>query len=155
MLHSISPKKIQLSQIAVAVECPHQHVVDFLLSHGVSVYPVNPKAICDYRKSRKPSLSSSDEADAQLIANDLREHHQTLRVWHLEEPKLRQLNLLISDRDTVVTEKVRRQNQLRSALLDYFPQAVLAFCVYYHTPADSDRPWYHLCLGLDYGHASV
>ena len=80
MLHSIKKENIQLSQIAVAIESPHQHVVDFLLARGVDVYPVNPAAIHDYRKSRKPSGSKSDEADAQLIASYLREHHKTLRA---------------------------------------------------------------------------
>jgi transposase len=127
MLSTLGKEKIQLSQIAVAIESPHQHVVDFLLAHGVSVYPVNPTAIHDYRKSRKPSGSKSDEGDAQLIASYLREHHKTLRVWRLPEAKLRQLKLLVSDRDKVVREKVRLQNQLRSTLLYYFPQAVDAF----------------------------
>ena len=113
------------------IESPHQHVVDFLLSRGVSVYPaksnarlrlsVNPTAIHDYRKSRKPSLSSSDEGDAQLIASYLREHHKTLRVWRLPEPKLRQLKLLVDDRDKVVTEKVRLQNQQRAMLVKRLP----------------------------------
>ncbi len=128
MLFSIGKENIQLSQIAVAIESPHQHVVDFLLARGVDVYPVNPAAIHDYRKSRKPSGSKSDEGDAQLIASYLREHHKSLRVWHLPAPKLRQLKLLVDDRDKIVTEKVRLQNQLRSTLRDYFPQAVDAFC---------------------------
>jgi len=147
MLFSIGKENIQLSQVAVAIESPHQHVVDFLLARGVSVYPaksnarlrlnVNPAAIHDYRKSRKPSGSKSDSGDAQLIASYLSEHHKTLRAWRLPEPKLRQLKLLVSDRDKVVQEKVRLQNQqramlvkrlpLRSTLIGYFPAAIDAF----------------------------
>ena len=107
-----------MSQIVVAIESPHQHVVDFFLARGVSVYPVNPAAIYDYRKSRKPSGSKSDEGDAELIASYLREHHKSLRVWHLPEPKLRQLKLLVDDRDKVVTEKVRLQNQHRRIMVN-------------------------------------
>ncbi|MBC8458707.1 MAG: IS110 family transposase [Deltaproteobacteria bacterium] len=118
MLHSIEKENIQLSQIAVAIESPHQHVVDFLLARGVDVYPVNPGAIYDYRKSRKPSGNKSDEGDAELIASYLREHHKSLRVWHLPEPKLRQLKLLVDDRDKVVTEKVRLQNQHRRIMVN-------------------------------------
>ena len=128
ILSLLGKENIELSSIAVAIESPHQHVVDFLLARGVDVYPVNPGAIYDYRKSRKPSGSKSDEGDAQLIASYLREHHKSLRVWRLPEPKLRQLKLLVDDRDKVVTEKVRLQNQLRSTLTGYFPQAVDAFC---------------------------
>ena len=38
---------------------------------GVDVYPVNPTAVYDYRKSRFPSGSKSDAADAQLLADYL------------------------------------------------------------------------------------
>ncbi len=60
----------------------------------------------------------SDSGDAQLIASYLREHHKTLRAWRLPEPKLRQLKLLVSDRDKVVQEKVRLQNQHRRIMVN-------------------------------------
>lgn len=127
LLQAFEKEKIDLSEIAVAIESPNQRVVDFLLARGVSVYPVNPKAVYDYRKSRFPSGSKSDTADAQLLADYLREHYKHLRAWRIEEPELRQLKLLTEDRDKVVTQKVRLQNQLRSTLNGYFPQAVEAF----------------------------
>jgi transposase len=127
LLSSFAKEKIDLSEIAVAIESPHQRIVDFLLARGVLVYPVNPTAVHDFRKSRFPSGSKSDTADAQLLADYLREHYTHLRTWRLEEPELRQLSLLVEDRDKVVTGKVRLQNQLRSTLLEYFPQAVKAF----------------------------
>jgi len=60
LLQSFEKEKIDLSEIAVAISSPNQRVVDFLLARGVSVYPVNPKAVYDYRKSRFPSGSKSD-----------------------------------------------------------------------------------------------
>lgn len=114
-------------QVLAAIESPHQPVVDFLIARGVTIYPLNPASISDYRKSLKSSGSKSDSADAQLIASYVRLHHRKLRAWRLSEPKLRQLKLLISDRDKIMTEKVKLQNQLRDTLLGYFPQAVEAF----------------------------
>ena len=128
MLDTLGKEKIDLSEIAVAIESPNQRIVDFLLARGISVYPVNPTAVHDYRKSRFPTGNKSDTADAQLLADYVREHKEHLRVWRLLQPELRQLKLLVEDRDKVVTEKVRVQNQLRSTLLDYFPQAIDAFC---------------------------
>lgn len=89
LLQAFEKEKIDLSFLAVAIESPHQRIVDFLLARGVSVYPVNPTAVHDYRKSRKPSGSKSDTADAQLLADYLREHHKHLRVWRIEQPELR------------------------------------------------------------------
>jgi len=127
MLSSFTKETIDLSLFMVTIESPNQRIVDFLLARGICIYPVNPTAVSDYRKSRKPSGSKSDTADAQLLADYLREHLSHLRVWRLEEPELRQLKLLVEDRDKLVTQKVRLQNQLRSTLLEYFPQAVSAF----------------------------
>jgi len=127
MLKHLLQSNVSLTDTAVSIESPHQRIVDFLLARGVSVYPVNPKAVYDYRKSRFLSGSKSDTADAQLLSDYLREHLKPLRVWCLPEGELRQLSLLVEDRDKVVTEKVRLQNQLRSTLLGYFPQAVEAF----------------------------
>jgi len=84
MLSSFAKETIDLSLFAVAIESPHQRVVgfdtlrtqpkDFLLARGICLYPaksnarlrlsVNPGAVHDYRKSRKPSGSKSDTADA-------------------------------------------------------------------------------------------
>ena len=52
LLSKLAQEKIDFREIAVAIESSHQRVVDFLLARGVSVYPVNPKAVHDYRKSR-------------------------------------------------------------------------------------------------------
>jgi len=126
LLQSFVKEKIDLSIVSVAIESPHQRVVDFLLARGICLYPVNPTAVHDYRKSRKPSGSKSDTADAQLLADYLREHLSHLRAWRLQEPELRQLKLIVEDRDKLVTQKVRLQHQLRSTLISYFPQAVEA-----------------------------
>ena len=118
---------INSNEIAVAIESPHELVVDFLLVRGIAVYPVNPTAIEQYRKSQKVSGSKSDAADAQLIADYVRSHVKTLRKWQIAEPGLRELQIVVTDRDKLVKEKVRLQNQLRSTLRGYFPQAIEAF----------------------------
>ena len=127
MLAAVQKQAIDGQPIVAAIESPHQPVVDFLIAREVMVYPVNPTAIFDYRKSLSPSGSKSDTADAELIARYLFIHHQQLRAFCMPEPRLRQLQLLIEDRDKLVTEKVRQHNQLRDTLLGYYPQAVMAF----------------------------
>ena len=75
-----------------------------------------------------------------MIADYLREHLKHLRVlcypfslekgkikWRIPEPDLRQLQVLVLDRDKLVQQKVRLHNQLTSTLNDYFPQALSAF----------------------------
>ena len=103
--------------------------------------------LLESKTNRLPSGSKSDTADAlrrsrallfaELLADYLREHLSHLRAWSIDEPSLRQLKLLrevryrytgrVEDRDKVVQQKVRLQNQLRQTLIEYFPQAVEAF----------------------------
>ena len=97
LLQEFTQRNIAFHDIAVAIESPSQRIVDFLLGRGIAVYPVNPTAVYEYRKSRKISGSKSDTADAELIADYVREHYQHLRVWRLCEGELRQMKLMLDD----------------------------------------------------------
>jgi transposase len=87
----------------------------------------NPNAISSYRKSRKPSKAKSDKDDAKLMADYVREHHTSLRCIQIPDEDIRELSLLLEDRDRLVQQKVRFSNQLTSTLKEYFPQALDAF----------------------------
>jgi transposase len=111
----------------VGLENPRSRLVDFLIQRGYHVMLTNPTAISSYRKSRKPSKAKSDQADAQLIADYVREHHKSLRAIQIPEETVRELSLLLEDRDKLIQQKVKFSNQLTSTLKEYFPQALDAF----------------------------
>jgi transposase len=111
----------------VGLENPRSRLVDFLVQRGYTVVLTNPVAISSYRKSRKPSKAKSDPADAQLIADYVREHHRSLRAIQIPEETVRELSLLLEDRDKLIQQKVKFSNQLTSTLKEYFPQALDAF----------------------------
>lgn len=52
-------------ELWAAIEKPHGRIVDFLLDHGVVVYPVNPKAVDRARDRFRMSPSKSDSFDAR------------------------------------------------------------------------------------------
>ena len=111
----------------IGLENPRSRLVDFMASRGYTVMLTNPNAISSYRKSRKPSKAKSDKGDAKLIADYVREHHTSLRCIQIPDETMRELNLLLEDRDRLVQQKVRFSNQLTSTLKEYFPQALDAF----------------------------
>jgi transposase len=111
----------------IGLENPRSRLVDFLAQRGYNVVLTNPIAISSYRKSRKPSKAKSDPADAQLIADYVREHHKSLRSIQIPEDTVRELSLLLEDRDKLIQQKVKFSNQLTSTLKEYFPQALDAF----------------------------
>lgn len=111
----------------IGLENPRSRIVDFLIQRGYTVLHVNPYSIAKYRESRSPSKAKSDQADAQYIADYIREHYKTLRPLSIPDEKIRELSILLEDRDRLVQHKIRLSNQLTSTLKEYFPQAVKAF----------------------------
>ena len=111
----------------IGLENPRSQLVDFLTQRGCTVMLTNPNAIKSYRESRKPSHVKTDPDDARLIADYVREHHKSLRRIQIPEENMRELSLLLEDRDRLMQQKVRFSNQLTSTLKEYFPQALDAF----------------------------
>ena len=111
----------------VGLENPHSRLVDFLIFRGYTVMPTHPESIARYRESRFPSRAKNDPADAGLIADYIREHHKNLRPINIPHETIRELNILLEDRNKLVEQKVRLSNQLTSTLKEYFPQALEAF----------------------------
>jgi hypothetical protein len=56
-------------ELWAAIEKPAGRIVDFLLDHGVVVYPVNPKALDRARDRFRMSQSKSDSFDAYVWQN--------------------------------------------------------------------------------------
>jgi hypothetical protein len=65
--------------------------------------------------------------DARLIADYIREHHKSLRTIGITDDTIRELSILLEDRDKLIEQKVKFSNQLTSTLKAYFPQALEAF----------------------------
>jgi transposase len=120
--HEVSSKKC-----AIGLENPRSRLVDFLIQREYTVLLTNPKSIARYRESRIASKAKSDQADAQLISDYIREHHRSLRRISIPDETVRELSLLLEDRDRLVQQKVRFSNQLTSTLKEYFPQALAMF----------------------------
>ena len=62
-------------ELWAAIERPEGRVVDFLLDHGVVVYPINPKALDRARDRFRQSGAKSDPFDARVAADFLRTDH--------------------------------------------------------------------------------
>ncbi len=67
--------RAQGTELWAAIERPEGRVVDFLLDHGVLVYPVNPKALDRARDRFRQSGAKSDPFDARVLADFLRTDH--------------------------------------------------------------------------------
>jgi transposase len=101
--------------------------VDFLLDHGVEVYPVNPKAVDRVRDRYRMSGSKSDAFDAYMLAEFLRTDQAHLKALRPSSEKAQELKMLSRDQRRVVRHKTRFLNQLTTTLKEYYARPLEAF----------------------------
>jgi len=126
-IQTLNRKGIDASSCIISLENPRSRFAEFLCLRGNQLYAPNPKAIARYRESRFNTNAKSDSADAQLIADHIREHYRSLKPIKLPPQQIRHLQMLLEDRDKLVKDKTRLSNRLTSILKEYFPQAFAAF----------------------------
>ena len=107
-----------------AIERREGRVVDFLLDHGVVVYPVNPKALDRARDRFRQSGAKSDPFDARVLANFLRTDHAHLQTLQPSSVAAQELKLLTEDYQQQIRQQTRLVNQLTAALKAYYPRAL-------------------------------
>src|SRR3989449_10588515 len=132
-------------ELWAAIERPEGRVVDFLLDHGVVVYPVNPKPLDRARDRFRPSAAKDDPFDARVLADFLRTDHAHLRALQPSSEAAQELKLLTEDYQRQVRQQTRLVNQLTITLKAYYPRALevaelttglaQAFLQAYPTPA--------------------
>jgi len=143
-------------ELWAAIEKPEGRVVDFLLDHGVVVFPLNPKTLDRARDRFRVSGAKSDPFDAQVGAGFLRTDHGHLRPLLPASEAAQELKGLTRDYGRQVRQQTRLLNQLTITLKEYYPRAlelggeltsqwVREFLRVYATPAAlqalSERQW--------------
>ena len=147
-------------ELWAAIEKPHGRIVDFLLDHGVVVYPVNPKALDRVRDRFRMSQSKNDCFDAYVLAEFVRTDHGHLRALEPNSNPAQELKLLTRDQHRLVRQKTRLLNQLTTTLKEYYARPLevfsdlesniaLDFLRQYPTPQDlsnlTRRQWNRFC----------
>ena len=133
-------------ELWAAIERPHGRIVDFLLDHGVVVYPINPKSLDRARDRFRVGGAKSDPFDAQVLALFLRSDHAHLRPLYPSSAPAQELKGLTRDYRRQVQLQTRLLNQLIATLKEYYPRALelcedltarwaQAFLAAYPTPA--------------------
>jgi transposase len=113
--------------LGMAIETSQGAVVEQLLSSGVTVYPVHPKAAKEYRKRQAPSGTKDDELDSWSLADALRMDGRQWRSLSPQDPMIEELRLLCRDEEELIEQRTALVNQLQAALQEYYPAALEAF----------------------------
>jgi transposase len=107
-----------------AIERPEGRVVDFLLDHGVVVYPVNPKALDRARDRFRQSGAKDDRFDARVLAEFLRTDHGHLSVLQPSSVEAQELKRVTEGYHRLIRQQTRLVNQLTATLKAYYPRAL-------------------------------
>src|SRR5438477_9648726 len=111
-------------ELWAAIETPEGRIVDFLLDHGVLVFPVNPKALDRARDRFRMSGAKSDPFDAHVLATFLRTDHGHLAPLRPSSEAAQELKGLTRDHARQVRQQTRLLNQLTATLKGYYPRAL-------------------------------
>lgn len=114
-------------ELWATIEKPHGRIVDFLLDHGVVVYPINPKALDRARDRFRVSQSKSDSFDAYVLAEFLRTDHVHLRALQPDSEQAQELKMLSRDHHRLGRHKTRLLNQIEVTLKEYYPRPLEVF----------------------------
>jgi len=120
-------RKAQAIELWAAIEKPHGRTVDFLLNHGVVVYPVNPKALDRARDRFRMSQSKSDSFDAYVLADFLRTDHARLRALEPDSAPAQELKIVTRDHERLMRQKNRLLNQIEVTLKEYYSRPLEVF----------------------------
>lgn len=114
-------------ELWAGIEKPHGFIVDFLLDHGVVIYPINPKALDRARDRFRMSQSKSDSFDAYVLAEFVRTDHAHLRALQPNSEQAQELKMLTRDHHRLVRQKTRLLNQIEVTLKEYYPRPLEVF----------------------------
>ena len=110
--------------VAVGIERPDGAVVATLLEAGHVVFSLNPRQSNRLRDLYFHAGNKSDDVDARVLAWGLRSNTAVFRKVLPRPELIERLRERTKTLDTLVEQRVRLQQQIRSVLVDYFPQLV-------------------------------
>ena len=124
---SFGEKTARFGNLAVAIETSQGAAVDQLLQQEYTVYPVNPAAAASYRQRKAPSGTKTDHLDGWSLADALRVDGHGWKPLQPMDELSAQLRLLCRDEVALIEQRTQLVNQLRQALVEYYPAALEAF----------------------------
>jgi transposase len=110
--------------VAIGIETSRGPVISAFMAYDfIVLFPVNPKALKDYRGAFSVSGAKDDRTDAQLLEEFIRLHRDKLQALEPDTELTRKLAGLVENRRRLVDERTRMVNQLHALLKTYYPLA--------------------------------
>lgn len=117
-------KRFDNAPVAIGIETSRGPVISALMAYDfIVIFPINPKALKDYRRAFSVSGAKDDRSDAQLAEEFVRLHRHKLYPLEPDIELTRRLAGLVERRRGLVDERTRLVNRLHDVLKTYYPLA--------------------------------
>ena len=114
--------------LALGIETSRGAVISALMAYDfLVIFPINPKALKDYRAAFSVSGAKNDLSDARLLEEFIRLHRAKLKALEPDTELTRQIKGLTENRRRLIDERTRLVNQLHATLKTYYPLAETLF----------------------------
>ena len=113
--------------VPVAIETDKNLIVVALQAAGLTIYPINPRAVARYRERHGQSGKKSDPGDAFVLADILRHDRHQHRPLPAVSDEGRAVKALARQHQEAIWALHQTIGRLRSVLLEFYPQALQAF----------------------------
>jgi transposase len=115
------------SMVTVGIETDRGPWVRALVGSGYRVIAINPMQVARYRERYSTSGAKSDAGDARVLADIVRLEADRHRPVAGDSPLVEGIQVLARAHQSLVWARQRHVLQLRAALRESFPAALLAF----------------------------
>ena len=123
------------TEVPVAIETDKNLIVVALQAAGLTIYPINPRAVARYRERHGQSGKKSDPGDAFVLADILRHDRHQHRPLAAVSDQGRAVKALARQHQEATWALHQTISRFRSVLLEFYPQALQAFPTLKHKAA--------------------
>jgi transposase len=114
-------------EVVIGIETDRGLFAGALVAAGYRVFAVNPMSVSRYRDRHSPSGAKSDPGDAKVLADLVRTDRHNHRRAVPDSDLAEAVKVLARAHQSMIWNRRRQANQLRSALREFYPAALAAF----------------------------
>jgi transposase len=114
-------------EVVIGIETDRGLFAAALVSAGYQVLAVNPMSVSRYRDRHSSSGAKSDPGDAKVLADLVRTDRHNHRPAAPDSDLAQAVRVLARAHQSMIWNRRRQANQLRSALREFYPAALAAF----------------------------
>jgi transposase len=132
-----SGEDLEPEQVVVGIETDRGPWVQALIAAGYEVYAVNPRQAARFKERYGTSGAKSDKGDAHALADMVRIDRAQLRPIAGDSDQAQAIRVVARAHQTLIWERTRTFQRLRSTLREYFPGALTAYAELELTSTDA------------------